>query len=59
MSVFSQKIGRLRYFLLTAAYVFLRLPPVAWLDRMTFPNLANLFKRGSVNKVVARKIAEP
>lgn len=57
-SVFPQTVGRLRYFLLTAVYALLRLPPVAWLDRMTFPNVANLFKRGSVLKVVARKTAE-
>jgi 2-polyprenyl-3-methyl-5-hydroxy-6-metoxy-1,4-benzoquinol methylase len=57
-SVFPQPIGRIRYLLLTAAYAFLRLPPLVWLDRTLFPTLANILNRGSVLKVVARKVAQ-
>lgn len=56
-AVFPQRIGRLRYWLLTALYALLRLPPLCWLDRALVPALANRFKRGSVLKVVARKVA--
>lgn len=58
-AVFPQRIGRLRYWLLTAVYAFLRLPPVGWLDRALVPALANWLKRGSVLKVVARKATQP
>lgn len=58
-SVFPQPLSHLRYLVLTAVYAFLRLPPIAWLDRALFPFLANFLKRGSVLKVVARKSGMP
>lgn len=55
-SVFPTQAGMFSYLLLTVIYAFLRLPPVAWLDRKLLPAVANSLKMGSVIKVVARKV---
>lgn len=55
-SVFPRPPGTFGYFLLTVVYAFLRLPPIAWLDRKLLPRVANSLKMGSVIKVVARKV---
>jgi hypothetical protein len=54
-TVFPTQVGAFSYLLLTVIYAFLRLPPVAWLDRKLLPAVANWLKMGSVIKVVARK----
>lgn len=54
-SVQSTRVGKGMWLLLTAIYAFLRLPPIAFLDRTLMPRLANAIGRGSVLKVVARK----
>lgn len=54
-AVYPEHVGKTLRFLLTVIYGFLRLPPIAFLDRAIFPRLANWLQRGSVLKAVAKK----